>query len=62
MSYRTRQLTRNRLRSTWIRNAEEVLQEDRVLLMVPVTQHNSELGVVVASIGLIWRVQEERCA
>jgi hypothetical protein len=60
-SYRMGQLTGDRLRSAWIRNAEEMLQKDMMFCVVPVTHHNGELGVVVCSVSFIWRVQEERC-
>lgn len=60
MRYGTIQLTRNGLGSAWIRNAEEVLQEGRLFFVVPVTQNNGELGVVVSSISFILRVEEER--
>lgn len=62
MNYRTRQLTRYRLCPTGICYADEGIHEDSVFLMVPVTQHDSELSIVIRAISFIRRMQQERRA
>lgn len=51
--------TRNRLSPTWICNVDERVQEARVLIMVPITQYNSEFSIIIGGISFIWRMQQE---
>jgi len=55
-----RGLTRNRLGATWVRDVDELLDEGRVLLVVPV--RNRDDVVLVISVLLLGRVKEERGA
>ena len=47
-------LTGNGLGTTGIGDADELLQENRVLIVVPVTEEDTELPVVLVS--FLWRV------
>jgi hypothetical protein len=51
--------TGNRLSPAWIRNADERIHETRLLVMIPITQDNSELSIIISSISFIRRMQQE---
>lgn len=54
------QLTGHRLSSTWIRDVDKFLDENTMLLVVPITQNHSEFLVV--SVNLRGRVDGHGCA
>lgn len=39
-------LTRNRFTTSWVRTAYEVVEERRVLAMVPVTENDGVFGII----------------
>ena len=47
-------LTGNGLGTTGVGDADELLQENRVLIVVPVTEEDTELPVVL--VPFLWRV------
>ena len=60
MRWDNEQLTRDGFSTSWIGDANEVLEEGRVLFVVPVAEDDGELFIVRVYFG--WRMEEERCA